>query len=59
MRTVQVTPAKPLNYAQIGGKNDMDFSMWYPKYKYYSKKREAIILEYLDYKNNNQQLSIL
>lgn len=36
-----------------------DFFEWYPKYKYYSKKREKFILEYLGYNQNKQQLSIL
>lgn len=41
-------------------KNDRDFLKWYRKYRYYSKKREKLILKYLNYdKNNIQQLSIL
>ena len=41
-------------------KGPRSFFEWYPKYRYYSKKRERIILEYLNYdKQNNQQLSIL
>ena len=36
------------------------FSLWYPKYQYYSKRREKFILKYLHYnKQNIQQLSIL
>jgi len=34
-----------------------DFDIWYPKYKYYSRKRELEILKFLHYKNNNQQLT--
>ncbi|MCY6372437.1 HNH endonuclease [Clostridium ganghwense] len=30
-------------------KKDRDFFEWYPKYHYYSKKREKFILEYLGY----------
>lgn len=41
-------------------KGSKDFFDWYPKFKHYSKKREKVILEYLNYdKRNNQQLSIL
>lgn len=40
-------------------KHDKDFKEWYPKYKYYSKKREKAILEFLGYKDNEQQLSII
>ena len=39
-------------------KRDKEFTEWYPKYKYYSKKREKIILEFLSYKNGMQQLAI-
>ena len=35
-----------------------DFFTWYPRYKYYSKKRETKILKYLHYKNNIQQLTL-
>ena len=34
------------------------FFEWYPKYKYYSKKREKFILKYLNYKKDVQQLSL-
>jgi 5-methylcytosine-specific restriction endonuclease McrA len=40
-------------------KNRRDFFEWYPSFRYYSKRRESKILNYLDYKNNHQQLSIL
>lgn len=39
-------------------KNNKDFFEWYPKYRHYSKKREKFILEYLNYKNNKQQLAL-
>ena len=41
-----------------GSKFNKDFFKWYPKFKYYSIKREQIILKYLNYKNNNQQLTL-
>ncbi|MZK53479.1 HNH endonuclease [Clostridium beijerinckii] len=37
-------------------KHDKDFFEWYPKYRYYSKKREKAILNFLQYSNNKQQL---
>jgi 5-methylcytosine-specific restriction endonuclease McrA len=41
-------------------KLDKDFFEWYPKYRYYSKKRENKILRYLNYKNNKtQQLTLI
>jgi len=39
-------------------KGTKDFFTWYPKYKYYSKKREKYILEFLHYKNEIQQLTL-
>ena len=36
-------------------KNNKDFFEWYPKYKYYSEKREKFLLEFLGY--NNSQLN--
>jgi superfamily II DNA helicase RecQ len=36
-----------------------DFFQWYPKYKYYSKKRECFILKFLNYKDGIQQLKII
>jgi 5-methylcytosine-specific restriction endonuclease McrA len=39
-------------------KNNKDFFEWYPKYKYYSKKREKQILEFLNYKNGIHQLAL-
>jgi len=39
-------------------KRDHDFFEWYPKYKYYSKRRETFILKYLNYHGRSQQLSI-
>lgn len=41
-----------------GRKTDRDFFIWYPGYKYYSKKREKAILSYLGYENNIQQLAL-
>jgi len=36
------------------------FSLWYPKFKHYDKKREKKILDYLNYdKNGDQQLALL
>ena len=41
-------------------KQDKDFFVWYPKKKYYAKKREQKILKYLGYVDGGgQQLSIL
>lgn len=41
-------------------KGPRSFFEWYPKYRYYSKKREKAILEYLNYdKQNNQQLALI
>ena len=42
-----------------GSKNNKDFFEWYPKYKYFSKKRETKLLKYLNYSDQYQQLSIL
>jgi len=39
-------------------KNAKSFFDWYPKYKYYSKQREKFILDYLNYKDGKQQLTI-
>jgi len=39
-------------------KRNKDFFGWYPKHKYYSKKRERKILKYLGYENQLQQLSM-
>lgn len=39
-------------------KYNKDFFEWYPTHKYYSKKREQIILKYLNYKNKIQQLTL-
>lgn len=36
-----------------------NFFEWYPEHKNYSKERERIILKYLNYNGNIQQLSIL
>lgn len=35
------------------------FHEWYPGYKFYSKKRESIILRYLNYHKGVQQLALL
>ena len=40
-------------------KGSKPFETWYPNYKYYSRKREKNILEFLGYKNSNQQLKII
>lgn len=40
-------------------KKDRDFFTWYPKQLYYSKIRETIILKYLNYKNDSQQLKFI
>ena len=41
-------------------KGAKDFFEWYPKYKYYSKKREKNILEFLNYKDDKmQQLALI
>ena len=39
-------------------KNNKDFFVWYKSYKHYSKERENKILEFLRYKNENQQLTL-
>jgi 5-methylcytosine-specific restriction endonuclease McrA len=39
-------------------KNAQDFFKWYPNYEHYSKKREAFILKFLNYKNNIQQFTL-
>ena len=39
-------------------KGNKDFFEWYPKYRYYSKKRENTILKFLNYKGKNQQLTL-
>ena len=40
-------------------KSKKTFFSWYPKFEYYSKKREKKILEYLNYKNGIQQLAFV
>ena len=45
---------KPCN----SSKGSKFFFEWYPKYRYYSKKRETKILKYLNYKNETQQLTL-
>lgn len=40
-------------------KNNQNFFEWYPTHKHYSEKREKILLKFLGYKDNIQQLSIL
>ena len=39
-------------------KKDRDFFVWYPKYKDYNEKREKIILEFLNYKDKIQQITM-
>ncbi len=36
-------------------KRDSDFFSWYPKQPFYSKRREAKILRYLNYDNDGKQ----
>jgi 5-methylcytosine-specific restriction endonuclease McrA len=40
-------------------KGNKDFVEWYPKQKFYSKRREQKIMKYLNYKNGFQQLSMI
>jgi len=40
-------------------KNNRDFSVWYPKQKFYSVIREQAIFTYLNYKGGGQQLRLL
>ena len=40
-------------------KHAKNFFDWYPKFKYYSKERENVILDYLGYRNGIQQLVLL
>lgn len=40
-------------------KGNKDFSEWYPTYRFYSKKREKKILDYLGYKGEVQQLRLM
>lgn len=42
-----------------GSKSSKNFFEWFPKYKYYSKKREKLILKFLNYEDNIQQLKII
>ena len=42
-----------------GSKNNKDFFIWYPKQKYFSKKRETKLLKYLNYSDRYQQLTIV
>jgi len=39
-------------------KNNKLFSEWYPKQSFYSKEQEKKILDYLNYKDGNQQLTL-
>lgn len=39
-------------------KSTKNFSEWYPKFRHYSKKREKIILEFLNYKDGAQQIAL-
>lgn len=39
-------------------KQDKDFFDWYPKQDFYSKKREAKILDFLNYEGQSQQLKL-
>lgn len=39
-------------------KHDKNFFGWYSKYKYYSKKKEKVILKYLNYSKEIQQLTL-
>ena len=40
-------------------KGNRDFFIWYPKQKYFSKKRETKLLKYLNYSDQFQQLPIV
>lgn len=40
-------------------KSNKNFFEWYPKQEFYLKTREKNILNYLNYKNNNQQLALI
>lgn len=40
-------------------KQDRDFYLWYPKYKFYSKEREDKILEYLEINKEEQLISAI
>lgn len=40
-------------------KGNKSFFEWYPNYEHYDEDREKLILDYLGYENNMQQLSIL
>lgn len=40
-------------------KGNRNFFIWYPKYKFYSKKREKQILTFLGYKGEIQQLALM
>jgi len=40
-------------------KSNHDFEFWYYEQPFYSKSREIKIFNYLGYKNNNQQLTLL
>jgi len=40
-------------------KNNKLFNEWYPKFKHYSKRRENKILNFLNYKQGVQQLSLI
>lgn len=40
-------------------KGNKDFFEWYPKQKFYSKRREQKILRFLNYKNGRQQLALI
>ncbi|MBK5254375.1 MAG: HNH endonuclease [Peptostreptococcaceae bacterium] len=40
-------------------KGSKSFFKWYPKFRHYSKKREKLILKYLDYDNEIQQMKII
>jgi len=40
-------------------KNSKSFCEWYPKYRYYSKRREKFILNFLHYKDGQQQLTLI
>jgi 5-methylcytosine-specific restriction endonuclease McrA len=40
-------------------KKECEFSAWYPKQEFYSKKREQKVLKYLNYYDGTQQLKIV
>jgi 5-methylcytosine-specific restriction endonuclease McrA len=59
MGELSINNAIPSCKSCNSSKNDKDFFEWYPKYRYYSKKREKALLDYLGYKGEIQQLALI